>query len=228
MVSPSFSVLGVIPARGGSKGIPRKNLRLLDGRPLLSYTVEAALQATSLAAVVVSTEDDEIAQLAERLGSHVVRRPPELAGDSVPTEPVLIHALAAAETQLTSHFDAVALLQCTSPLRSSRTIDECVSRVREGADSVLTVCADHSFLWLVEDGRPNSMYDYRQRPRRQDLIGRQYRENGAVYVTRRSILLAERNRLGGRIEIVEMNANDSIDIDALEDLTLAELRLRSR
>jgi CMP-N,N'-diacetyllegionaminic acid synthase len=214
-------IVAVIPARGGSKGIRRKNLMPLAGHPLIFYSIYAALKAKGIDEVFVSTEDEEIAMVSRHLGAEVILRPAELAEDTTPTEPVLEHTVEVLEKD-GSRVDVVVLLQATSPLRNAEHIDEAIGVfTRHNADSLLAVCRNHGFIWENRNGGFASInYDYRSRPRRQDM--EQFRENGSIYVTKRDILMNEHNRLGGRIEIYEMSENVSIDIDSLDDLKKAE------
>lgn len=214
-----MEVLAVIPARGGSKGIPKKNLAELAGRPLVAWTIEAALVAKTLTRIVVSTDSAEIAAVAAGYGVRVIDRPAHLAEDRSPTEPVIGHALSvlAAEDYLP---ELIVLLQPTSPLRPGATIDACVEKVRrENLDSLFTAHEDHGLYWTVVEDRPTPLYDYRHRPRRQDMPPT-VRENGAVYVTRRSCWEENANRLGGRIGVYVMPPRQSLDIDSPEDLIL--------
>ena len=216
--------LAIIPARGGSKGIPHKNVRELHGRPLIAWSILSARGAARLGRVVVSTDNEQIAEVARHAGAEVpFRRPAELALDTTPTEPVLLHALD--ELQLTGYQpDAVVLLQPTSPIRRPGSIDAAIGLLETaGADSVVSVCENHHFFWRNRD-TPEALYDYRNRPRRQDIPApsRWYRENGSIYVTRASILRRERNRLGGRIAMHVMSEEESWEIDSEADLRIVE------
>ncbi len=135
-----IEVLGLIPARGGSKGVPRKNLRLLCGKPLLQYTAEAALAARRLSRVILSTDDEEIAAIGRRCGLEVpFLRPAELAADDSSTLPVVQHAVRWMESHM-ARFEAICLLQPTTPLRRAEDIDACIVLLEQsGADSVVTV-----------------------------------------------------------------------------------------
>ncbi len=222
-------VLGIIPARGGSKGVPRKNVRPLAGKPLIVWTIEAALAAEGVTRLVVSTEDDEIAQVAKAAGAEVIRRPEELAQDTTPTEPAMFHALEELKAREGYEPEAVALLQCTSPLRGPDIIDAGVRKLFEtGCDAVMTVTPiQHWYLaGTIRDGDvfvPE--YDYQKRPRSQDMPEK-YRENGALYVTRIEAFYRYRNRLGGDVRVIVMDPVRSIDIDTWEDFRLAEEVLR--
>jgi N-acylneuraminate cytidylyltransferase len=231
-------VLAIIPARGGSKGIPGKNLQPLDGIPLLVHTIKAALAAERVTRVVVSTDDEGIASVARDAGAEVpVMRPAELATDTSPTEPSMTHMVEWLEKEQGYRPDAVVLLQATSPLRGPGPIDACVSAVLSGDfDSALTACEDRSFYWEPKQGKERgevkggealpvaSLYDYTSRPRRQDMAPR-YRENGAVYAIRRDLFISGGNRLGGRIGAVLMPVMDSVEIDDPQELELAGLVL---
>jgi N-acylneuraminate cytidylyltransferase len=213
-----LETLAIIPARGGSKGIPRKNLRELHGRPLIEWTIRSALAAKRLGRVVVSTDDGEITEVSRRAGADVpFRRPAELALDATPTEPVMLHALDELE-RLGYRPDAVVLLQPTSPARRPGSIDAAIELLDTArADSVVGVCENHHFFWRKPQA-PEALYDYRNRPRRQDITDRWYRENGSIYVTRTSTLRTEKNRLGGRIAMHVMSEQESWEIDTEADL----------
>ena len=221
--------LCLIPARGGSKGIPRKNLQQVGGKPLIVWTIEQALAIDDeeQVDVVVSTDDEEIAAVAAAAGAEVpFLRPAELAGDTAATEPVVIHAiehLAAADRRP----DTVMLLQATSPLRHSGTLARALREFRDsGVDSSVGVVPQAPFLWSATDP-PRADYDVARRPRRQDLTAQtlRYRETGSVYVTRTDIYLEHHNRLGGRIGLFVMDEVEGVDIDTALDLAFAEQQL---
>ena len=221
-------VLGLVPARGGSKGIPRKNIRTLAGRPLLEYTASAALAARTLSKVVLSTDDDAIAEAGLAAGLAVpFRRPAELAEDATPTLPVVQHAL----RWLARHgeeFDAVCLLQPTSPFRRSATIDACVELLdASGADSVISVSpvpADHNPHWVYfrspEGWMRLATGEAAPMPRRQDLPPA-YCRDGAVYVTRTAIALAG-SLYGERVSGFLTREEDTVNLDEMGDWRRAE------
>ena len=220
-------VVAIIPARGGSKGIPRKNILPLAGKPLLAHSIESSLNASLIDRTVVSTDDEEIARVAGQYGAEVVIRPSELATDKAITELAMIHAVEQLE-QDGRAVDMVVLLQPTSPLRPDDLIDKCIKKLLdENADSLLTVCPAHYFFWEREAGNVRAHYNYECRPMRQDM-NPMYRENGNVYVTRRNILIDNRNRLGGNIEMCVMESEDSIEIDAAFDFWLVEQIMQYR
>ncbi len=214
-------IIAIVPARGGSRGVPRKNIRLLAGKPLIAHSIESGRSAALVDRTVVSTDDEEIANIARRWGADVIIRPPELALDTSPTEPCMLHAVEAIERE-GRLIDLVVLLQPTTPLRPGTLIDDCVRQLlRAGADSLLTVCENHSFFWTRTESGVVATYDPVNRPPRQDAEHR-YIENGNVYVTRRDVLMHEASRLAGKIELFEMSPRDSVDIDSSFDLWIAE------
>ena len=213
-----MDVLGLIPARGGSKGIPRKNLAQVGGKPLLAWTVEAALRASELTRVVVSTDDDEIAAEA---GVEVLRRPADLAADDTPMLEVVRHAAAELSP------DVVVLLQPTSPLRRAEHVDAAVRLLLEsGADAVVSVVAvPHRYspeaLMDVVDGRVVARGSARTRQEKA-LV---YARNGPAVLAVRSERLGD-DLYGGDCRPYLMDARDSLDLDDSFDLELADLLLR--
>lgn len=221
-------VLVLVPARGGSKGIPRKNLLPVAGRPLIEWTIRQALAMTAVgdgrAEVVVSTDDEEIARIARHAGAQVpFLRPAELAQDTTATEPVVLHAIDEM-TALGRAPETVMLLQATSPIRQDRTLDRALAEFeRAGADSLVGVVPQAPFLWWAGDP-PRADYDVAARPRRQDLTREQlrYRETGSLYVTRTRVYRDLGNRLGGRTALFEMDEVEGVDIDTDIDLRITD------
>lgn len=223
------SALAIIPARGGSKGVTRKNVRPLAGRPLLVHTIEQALAAERVGRVIVSTDDAEIERVAEAHGAEVIERPAELADDDAPSESALVHVLDQLAEREGYRPELVVFLQCTSPIRDAADIDRAICQLlEEGADSLLSAVPFHGFTWRRgSTGAEPLNYDHRQRPRRQDRKG-EYLENGSIYVFKRSILRRHGNRLGGKIALYEMDPASAVDIDRLEDFDICEALLRAR
>jgi CMP-N-acetylneuraminic acid synthetase len=228
----SLRVLGIIPARGGSKGIPRKNIRILAGKPLLQYTAEAALACKQLQRVVLTTEDEEIAEVGRRCGLDVpFLRPPELACDDTPTLPVLQHAVAVLE-KAGDHYDAICLLQPTTPLRRTEDIRGCITLLEEtGADSVVTVLPvppEHNPHWVyftTADGFLKlSTGEVTPIPRRQSLPSAFHRE-GSVYLVRRSVLMTSNSLFGSKVAGFVVDRSKTVNIDTPEDWTKAESAL---
>ena len=212
-------ILAVIPARGGSKGIPRKNVRLLGGRPLIAHVIDAARRTRYVDHVVVTTDDDEIAAIAARYGARILKRPATLAGDAVTLDPVVFHAVRALERRGV-RADVVMTLQPTSPLISPATIDGIIERLlSEPVDTILTVRRIAHLYWERDDtGRPRPLY--RARLNRQQLKPF-YGETGAVLATRREHVSAA-SRLGTAVELHELPPDECIDIDDESDWWLAE------
>lgn len=226
--------LGIVPARGGSRGIPRKNIRDLGGRPLIAYTAEAARAAKGLDRVVVSTEDAEIAEVARGCGLEVpFLRPEELARDDTPMLPVVRHALDAMESG-DGRFDAVCLLQPTSPFRRAEDIDACIVLLQDrDADAVVTVRSvppEHNPYWVYlreSDGLLRPCVGAGDPiPRRQDLPPA-YHRDGSIYVTRRDVV--ERGSLyGERVFGYECDPATGLNLDENEDWERAERLLIGR
>lgn len=222
-------VLGLVPARGGSKGVARKNLRLLGGRPLLHWTADAALAAGLLSRVVLTTDDAEIAEAGRACGLEVpFMRPAELAADDTPTLPVVQHAVRTLEAA-GDRFEAVCLLQPTSPFRNVTDIDACVRLLeRGGADAVVTVLPvpeEHNPHWVYLRGANGLMHlatgESEPIPRRQLLPAAFHRE-GSVYVTRRDVIMERGSLYGSRVMGYEIEASRSVNIDDLADWARAE------
>lgn len=221
--------LAVIPARGDSKGIPRKNLSLLTGKPLILHTCDAAKNSKKLSSTIVSTDDAEIAAVAKKSGINVpFLRPKNLAGDTTPMIDVLKHLIA----EISEKPDAIVLLQPTSPLRTSKHIDEAIALFeRSGADTLVSVMdVPHQFapqkLMREEKGRLTMVSDS-PAARRQDME-RLYARNGpAILIVKRSLI--ETGRLYGNVIVgYPMSHEDSVDVDDQADLLYAEFLLARR
>jgi len=224
-----MKVLGIIPARGGSKGVPRKNVRLLCGKPLLQYTAEAALAAKRLARVVLSTEDEEIAEVGRHCGLDVpFLRPLALAKDDTPTLPVLQDVVRRLAT-MGEVYDAVCLLQPTSPLRPATLIDSCIERLEAThADAVVTILpvpAEHNPHWTFFQDADGCLTISTGEtviiPRRQ-LLPPAFHREGSVYVTRYDVLMNQNSLYGKRLYGVPVLPGGSVNIDTLADWAKAE------
>lgn len=225
---PRSGALAIIPARRGSKGLPLKNLRLLGGVPLVVHSIAAARDALLLDAFVVSTEDDEIAEVAQANGATVVRRPSELAGDTTQNTDVVRHALGAQPRD----YAVVVLLQPTSPLRRAEHIDACLRPLLAGeARSTMTVtAAEHhpgKAVYLHGGAVVPFTSDADMEARRQDMRA-VYRQNGAVYAVGVVDFLRENRFYLSPCLATIMPAEDSVDIDGEIDLALAELLFKGR
>jgi YrbI family 3-deoxy-D-manno-octulosonate 8-phosphate phosphatase len=216
-------ILAVIPARGGSKGISRKNVRLIGGKPLLGWSIEAARSSKRVDRIAVSTDDPEIATVAQSFGAEVIDRPAEISGDTASSESALLHALDHLRDIERYEPDTVVFLQATSPLRRPDDIQAAIETMeRAGADSLFSACPAHGFVWRLHEGQLRSLtYDYRSRPRRQD-IGEDLVENGSIYAFRPRILREYNNRLGGKVAVYLMDPLDSFQIDEPGDFERLE------
>ena len=215
--------IAIIPARGGSKGLPRKNIKPLLGRPLIAYSIEQCLNSTAIDQVFVSTDDDEIATVSESCGARIIRRPDPISGDTASSESALVHAMEALE-RLDIKPDYVFFLQCTSPIRRSDDLDNAFQQlVEQQADSLLTASPSHSFIWKLDTNNEAQTvnYDYRNRPRRQDMEP-QYKENGSFYIFSPRVLAEYGNRLGGKIALHIMPEECAYEIDSEVDFKVIE------
>jgi len=233
-----MNVLGLIPARGGSKGIPQKNIASLDGRPMLAYTAEAALASKRITRAILSTNDEQIAKVGRECGIEVpFLRPPELARDDTPSLPVAQHAVRWLEEREGWKADVLVLLQPTSPLRRADHIDQALARMEElGADTVVSVVeVPHRFspysVMRMENG---VLKDFWNDPLPFDRFRRQsapvlYARNGPAVLACRTQVLFERSGFyGERIAPFEMSEEDSADVDTPLDLRLAAFLLSER
>lgn len=217
-------VIAVIPARGGSKGVPRKNLVPVGGKPLLWWTLDQCRRTPEIHATYVSTDDEEIGRLAAQEGAEVIRRPAQISGDTASSEAALLHALEAIEqTTPASGIELLVFLQATSPLRHPEDLTRAIARMRStGADSLFSSHPAHVFLWEVRQGACEPVtYDYRDRKPRQ-LDTTRYVENGSFYIIRPSHLKRTGCRLSGRIEMFELEPWKGLQIDEPDDVELIE------
>jgi N-acylneuraminate cytidylyltransferase len=228
--SPNKHCLAIIPARGGSKGIPRKNVRILAGKPLLGWTIQSARSASQITRVVVSTDDREIADVAREFGAEVIWRPESISGDTASSESALLHVLSELESKESYRPDLLTFLQCTSPLTSAADIDGTIDALRDSsADTALSVAPFHYFVWMP-DGTGSAIgvnHDKSHRPRRQDRAA-QYLETGAVYVMKTEGFLKAKHRFFGRTATYLMPSERTLEIDDPRDLVVAEALLRLR
>lgn len=228
------TVLGIIPARGGSKGIPRKNIRLLDGKPLIAYTASAAKGSRLLSRTLLTTDDREIVEVGKALGLDVpFLRPAELAEDRTPMIEVVLHAIRWVQNQ-GERFDAVCLLQPTSPLRNAETIDRCIARLWDrDADSVTSVRpVPHEYnphwvyfetsdgLLRLSTGEPEPISSRQQLPPA-------YHHDGGVVVTKTNVLLSRGSLYGARTLGVVSPEQEACDIDTEEQWKSLEQKLKS-
>ena len=220
--------LAIIPARGGSKRLPRKNLLDLCGRPLIAWTIEAGRESEYVDKVVVTSDDNEILEISEKFGANTIKRPNELASDTATTFDAIKHVI-----ENTEKYDYIVLLQPTSPLRNSKHIDEAIELLEsKNADAVISVCEmDHSPLWsntLPEDGSMRHfLRDEILNKRSQDLE-KYYRLNGAIYICQTDKLLENKGFfLKNNVFSYIMDKICSIDIDDEFDFLVASKAMES-
>jgi len=226
-----MNVLGVTLARGGSKGVPRKNIRTINGKPLLAYTIEEALKSKFINKYVVSTEDKEIANVAHRYGADVINRPEELADDDTPSIDAIKHALIVSEDMWGS-FDVVADLRCTNPLKTVEDIDGAIGKlINTGADVVVGVSKleDHHpsrIKRIFQDRLIDFAWPEDPRGQRQDLKPDAYIRNGSIYIVRASAIMEGIHFLGtDEIRPWIMPLERSVNVDTELDFKLIEVML---
>lgn len=220
-----MEIVAIIPARGGSIGLPGKNVRPLNGTPLVGRTILAARNSARLTGTYVSSNDQDILEVALKFGASTIVRPEEISNSTASSEAAIIHALREIERATGELPDIAVFLQCTSPFTTSAQIDELVFRLlSEDADSAFSVIEDHGFIWdVATDGTARGLtHDHtRPRQRRQDLTPR-YRENGAIYAMRVLPFLESGSRFCGKSILVPTDM-PPIEIDTPEDWAMAEL-----
>jgi len=222
-------ILGIIPARGGSKGVPNKNIKLLGGKPLLQYTSEVALKSSLLSKVILSSDDDTIISVAKDLGVEVpFKRPDNLARDASPTLPVILHALSFFEKQ-GEIYDAVCLLQVTNPFRSLAFLDDSIKtfidKDTDSLISVLEVPHEYNPHWTFQvDDQEHLRISTGEKEiisRRQDLP-KAYHRDGSIYLTKTSVLKEQKSLFGTRISYIESAKDKHVNIDTMDDWKQAE------
>lgn len=229
-----MKVLGLIPARGGSKGIPGKNIKLLGGKPLLEYTVQAAHESKMLSRVILSSDDQKIISVAKDLLVDVpFVRPESLASGSTTSLEVIIHALNFFKTK-SEEYDAVCLLQPTTPFRMGGLIDKAIEKFqKEGFDSLISVRevpADYNPHWIFEEENGKLRIATGEKEiisRRQDLP-KAYHRDGAIYLTKTSILIEQNSLYGEKIGLIDTTGSPFVNIDHPSDWELAEKLIKEQ
>jgi CMP-N-acetylneuraminic acid synthetase/spore coat polysaccharide biosynthesis predicted glycosyltransferase SpsG len=218
MASTKEKIIAIIPARGDSKGISRKNIRLLAGKPLIAYILETAKHSKYLERIIVSTEDEEIAETAKMLGAEVIRRPKKLSEDDVSLDPVIYNVLQKLQRKGYSP-TIVVTLQPTSPTLKVETLDQAIKKlIDEKSDTVISV-KDATHLYWIERG-DRFVPLYKGRKNRQ-LLTKILKETGSILASRRRVI-NENNRIGENISFIHVSEEEAIDIDSLMDWWLAE------
>jgi len=218
--------LAIIPARGGSKRLPRKNILNLCGKPLISYSIEAGLKSKYIDKVVVSSDDDEILEIAQKFGAKTIKRPLDLANDTSTTFDAIKHTIDNLEK-----YDYIVLLQATSPLRTAKHINEAIELLEEkNANAVISVCQmEHSPLWgnvLPKDGNMKDFLKDEVLNKIAQDLEKYYRLNGAIYICKTKKFLENKGFfLKDNIFAYIMDRKNSVDIDEEIDFKLAEVLL---
>ena len=224
-------IVAIIPARGGSKGIPRKNIALLCGHPLISHTIRAAKQSKSVNRVFVSTDDYEIETVSRKYGAEVIRRPADISGDEASSENALIHVLNHLHLSEKHLPEITVFLQCTAPLMTSEDIDGVVEALlKENADSAFAVTDFHYFIWKMGPRGFAEAVNHdasEKRARRQDLKP-QYIETGSVYAMRTAGFLESGKRFFGKTVFHITPLEHHLEIDESQDLFIAESIMRRK
>lgn len=219
-------ILAIIPARGGSKGILRKNIKLLNNKPLIAYTIEEALKSKYIDEVIVSTEDKEIAEISKKFGASIpFLRPKELSEDNTPGIDPILHSINWFKEN-GKKYDYVMCLQCTSPFRKVEQIDEAIENlIDNNGDSIVSICESEVNPYWMKKIENNKIKDFLEQisfcARRQDLP-KVYRLNGAIYLARTEILLKNKNWYTDNTLPYIMDNLTSIDIDNILDFKFAE------
>jgi CMP-N,N'-diacetyllegionaminic acid synthase len=216
------NIVAIILARGGSKGIPKKNIIDFCGKPLIVWTIEQLQHSTGINSIWVSSDNEEILAVSQACGTEIIHRPAKLSGDLATSETGWLHALEIIENKM-GNVDIVFAPQVTSPLRESQDIERGITDFQEqNCDSMFSCSvAEDLFFWeKMPDGTLRSVnYDYKNRSRRQD-IPKQYIENGSFYMFKPELLKQHNNRFGGKIGITKMDFWKMFEIDSMEDLKM--------
>jgi len=216
-------ILAVIPARGGSKGIPRKNIRMLAGKPLISYSIHTALNSKYIDDVVLSSDDPEIIEIAKIFGAKVLERPKNLAEDDIPLDPVIFHAVSSYEKKTGMEYDYIISIQPTSPLLTSETLDRAIEEIIESeCDTLLSVRDETHLYWTRKNNEYMPLYKERLNRQYLDPI---YKETG-LFISKRSVV-TENSRIGDKIYVFQISFRESVDIDTNIDWWLIENLLKN-
>ena len=228
-------ILGIIPARGGSKGVPGKNIKLLGGKPLIQYTSEIALESKLLTKIVLSSDDDAIINVANNLGIEVpFKRPMNLAKDTTPTLPVIKHVIDYYKS-IGEEFDAVCLLQVTSPFRTVKFLESAINKfISSGSDSLISVKEvphEYNPHWTFEVSKSGNLSISTGEKiiisRRQDLP-KAYHRDGSIYITKTSVIEELNSLYGKSISYLESPKEFYVNIDTIQDWERAELLIENK
>ena len=220
-------ILVVIPARGNSKRIHRKNIRLLADKPLIAYAIDIAKSSKYVDDVVVSTDNPKIMRIAEKFGASIVRRSPDLAGDKIPVDPVVLDATVQKEKQAFDEYDIVITIQATSPLLKSTTLDKAIEKFDDyNVDTVISVRGEKHLRWMLDESK-NHYYPLYSERLNQEYLPTDFIETGGFFATRRAFLKPN-SRIGNNVELLEISREESINIVSYEDWWVAERYLNKK
>ena len=221
------NIIAIIPARGGSKGLPHKNLLSFNGEPLVVHSINYAKECSLVNNIYVSTDDDEIASVSSNSGASIIQRPSELSGDTATTESAIEHVLSTLEVKP----DIIILLQATSPFRPKKSLKVALDKfIKNSFDSLLSISPTHKFFWSIDkNDNINPKYNYMNRPRRQDMKKDEisFVENGSLYIFTYEHFISLKNRLGGKIGYIEFNEKYSHEIDTELDFNFLEAMVKN-
>jgi len=218
----SKQYVAIIPARGGSKGIPKKNIKKFLGKPLVQHSIDYAKESNLINQIILTTDDLEIMEVGKKNNITIINRPKKLSGDKATTESAIEHVISLSDFSKNTIF---ILLQPTSPLRPKKSLDKMINIFNEKKyDSMLTLSPIHPLTWKIIMQEPKCMYDYKNRPRRQDFNEKNliYDENGSVYIFTNKLFQKTMNRLGGNIGSYIFKEEYSKQIDTPLDFVLLE------
>ncbi len=225
-----MKTVALIPARSGSRGLPNKNIKMIAGKPLIAWSIEQAKASKSVGTVYVSTDCPKIAELSESYGAKVpFLRPKNLSSDIATTESVVDHFCKFLK-QKELFYENVLLIQCTSPVRAPHRFDDAINYFnKKRFDSLISVAESHKFFWKNFEN-PTSSYDFKQRPRRQDIKERDksFVETGSFYIFKAEKFFEENNRICGKYGLYLTPEDESFDIDSILDFSLCEIILNTK
>ena len=212
-------IIAIIPARGGSTRIKNKNIKIFDKKPLIAWTIKAALQSKLIDDVYVTSENENILKISKKYLANIIKRPKKLSNSIIMPDEAIRHAY----LKINKDYDYIITLQPTSPLRNTKDIDGAIKKIiKTKADSLISVFKTHAFIWKKSHNYylPTN-YNFNRRPRSQE--SESFQESGAIYITKPKILIKKNNRLGGKITAYCLNFWRSIDIDHIEDFYIGEM-----
>lgn len=225
-----MKTVAFIPARSGSRGLPRKNIKMIAGKPLLAWSIEHANDAQLIDSVYVSTDCQNIANISKNYGASVpFLRPKEISNDTATTESAIDH-FCKYLIKNNLYFDNILLIQCTSPVRADGRFDSALREFSSrNLDSMITVSESHKFFWKNLQN-PTSDYDFHSRPRRQDIreVDKSFVETGSFYIFKMKKFMETKNRICGKHGLYVTPAEEAFDIDSIVDFSVCESLLRTQ